>query len=74
MGQELLVQEEEALGERVSPLSQEPLPSPRVGTPQQGQGVNRKNKQYQCWQCEEVGGASEEGLPYFKRKRAVSRG
>ena len=33
MGQELLVHGEEALGERVSPLSQEPLPSPKVETP-----------------------------------------
>ena len=36
MEQELLVQGEEALGERASPLSQEPLPSPKVETPRKG--------------------------------------
>ena len=46
---------EEALGGRASPLSQEPLPSPKVETPKQGQGANRTNKQYYCWQCGEVG-------------------
>ena len=38
MEQDLLVQGEEALGERVSPLSQEPLPSPKVGTPSKDRG------------------------------------
>ena len=33
MGQELLVQGEEIPGGRASPLSQEPLPSPKVETP-----------------------------------------
>ena len=41
MGQELLVQGEEALGEKVSPLSQEPLPSPKVETP--SKWANRTN-------------------------------
>ena len=38
MGQELLVQGEEAFGERVSPLTWEPLPSPRVETPSKDRG------------------------------------
>ena len=30
-------------------------PQSKSRNPQQGQGANRANKQYQCWQCGEVG-------------------
>ena len=40
-----------------------------------GQGQRGKDtvKQYQCWQCGEVGHLRE-GMSFFKRKRAVSKG
>ena len=37
-----------------SPLSWEPLLSPKVKKGQQGQGATKTNKPSQCWQCGEV--------------------
>ena len=73
MGQELVVQGGGGSWRKDQP-SQLGASSPsKSRNPQQGQGVNRTNKQYQCWQCGDVGHLKRD-CPTLKRKRAVSRG
>ena len=42
-------------------------PQSKSRNPQQGQGANRTNKQYQCWQCGEVGHLKRD-CPTLKEK------
>ena len=65
-------QGEEALGERARPLSQEPLFSLKLEAPIRSRGLLNPTSQTNADSVREW--ALKEGLPHFKRQRAVSRG
>ena len=57
-------------GSALSVKSHSPV---KIRNSQQGQGVNRTNKQYQCWQCGEVGHLKGD-CPTLKGKGLSQRG
>ena len=73
MGKRPKTQEEGALGERSSPLGQEPLSSQHVRSPQQEQTANKSYKPNQCWQCEGVGHLKQ-NCPTLKGKNLFQGG
>ena len=65
-------QREEVLGEGASPLSQEPLSNLKLEALSKSRGLPNLTSQTNAGSVRAW--AFKEGLPHFKRQRAVSRG